>query len=89
MAADCETDGYLSSSGLQEPSEARAPVANQPSTAPPLPSAAPCVETPPFEAPPTEAPPTPAVPALRFPSVSYRQMLKVMELLKDRSQGQF
>lgn len=66
--SDCETDGYLSSSGLQEPSEARAPVANQPSTAPPLPSAAPCVETPPFEAPPTEAPPTPAVPALRFPS---------------------
>ncbi|XP_058625929.1 serine/threonine-protein kinase WNK4 isoform X2 [Onychostoma macrolepis] len=68
--SDCETDGYLSSSGLQDPSEARVPVANQPSTAPQPTSGAPHVETPPIEAPPTEAPPTPAaaIPALRFPS---------------------
>ncbi|XP_073689555.1 serine/threonine-protein kinase WNK4 [Garra rufa] len=68
--SDCETDGYLSSSGLQEPSEIRVPVASQPSTAPQPSSGAPQVETPPIEAPPTEAPPTPAagIPALRFPS---------------------
>ncbi|XP_050959459.1 serine/threonine-protein kinase WNK4 [Labeo rohita] len=63
--SDCETDGYLSSSGLQEPSEVRGPVANQPSTAPQPTSGAPQVETPP-----TEAASTPAavIPALRFPS---------------------
>ncbi|XP_026065895.1 serine/threonine-protein kinase WNK4-like [Carassius auratus] len=68
--SDCETDGYLSSSGLQEPSEARVPVTNQPPTAPQPTSGAPRVETPPIEAPPTEAPPPPAaaIPALRFPS---------------------
>ncbi|XP_067237749.1 serine/threonine-protein kinase WNK4 isoform X2 [Chanodichthys erythropterus] len=68
--SDCETDGYLSPSGLQEPSESRAPVTNQPSTAPLPTSGAPRVETPPIEGPPTEAPPTPAaaIPALRFPS---------------------
>uniref|UniRef100_A0A8C1L4S7 Serine/threonine-protein kinase WNK4 n=1 Tax=Cyprinus carpio TaxID=7962 RepID=A0A8C1L4S7_CYPCA len=66
--SDCETDGYLSSSGLQETSDV--PVANQPTTAPQPTSGAPRVETPPIEAPPTEVPPTPAaaIPALRFPS---------------------
>lgn len=73
MAADCETDGYLSSSGIQDPSEARVPVANQASTAPQPTSGAPHVETPPTEAPPPEATPPPAaeIPALRFPSVRY------------------
>ncbi|XP_067268660.1 serine/threonine-protein kinase WNK4 isoform X2 [Pseudorasbora parva] len=68
--SDCETDGYLSPSGLQEPSESRAPVVNQPSTAPQLTSGALRVESPPIEAPSTEAPPTAAaaIPALRFPS---------------------
>ncbi|XP_058233651.1 serine/threonine-protein kinase WNK4 isoform X2 [Hemibagrus wyckioides] len=66
--SDCETDGYLSSSGLQEPPEA------------PTPSSAPSVTEPPTEpintdAPGVEAPPTEAspdkddlIPALRFPS---------------------
>lgn len=68
--SDCETDGYLSPSGLQDPSEPRAPVTNQPFTVPQPTSGAPRVETPPVEAPPTEATPTPAaaIPALRFPS---------------------
>ncbi|XP_026063381.1 serine/threonine-protein kinase WNK4-like isoform X1 [Carassius auratus] len=68
--SDCETDGYLSSSGIQDLSEARVPVANQASTAPQPTSGAPHVETPPTEAPPPEATPPPAaeIPALRFPS---------------------
>ncbi|KAK3532636.1 hypothetical protein QTP86_027367 [Hemibagrus guttatus] len=68
--SDCETDGYLSSSGLQEPLEAPRP----------SPSSAPSVTEPPTEpinvdAPGVEAPPTEAssvkndpIPALRFPS---------------------
>uniref|UniRef100_A0A8C2I8I5 Serine/threonine-protein kinase WNK4 n=1 Tax=Cyprinus carpio TaxID=7962 RepID=A0A8C2I8I5_CYPCA len=63
--SDCETDGYLSSSGLQDPSEARVPVANQASTASQQTSGAPHVETSPIEAPPT---PATEIPALRFPS---------------------
>ncbi|KAI7803236.1 putative serine/threonine-protein kinase WNK4 [Triplophysa rosa] len=69
--SDCETDGYLSSSGHQEPSESRPPVAlNQPSTASQPASVTPHMEAPPIEAPPTEAHITPAapIPALRFPS---------------------
>ncbi|KTG00731.1 hypothetical protein cypCar_00019540, partial [Cyprinus carpio] len=65
IIADCETDGYLSSSGLQDPSEARVPVANQASTASQQTSGAPHVETSPIEAPPT---PAAEIPALRFPS---------------------
>ncbi|XP_043085309.1 serine/threonine-protein kinase WNK4 isoform X2 [Puntigrus tetrazona] len=67
--SDCETDGYLSSSGLQDPSEARVPVANHASPTPQPTSGAPHMETPPTEAVSTEAPPTAAaIPALRFPS---------------------
>ncbi|XP_061079931.1 serine/threonine-protein kinase WNK4 [Conger conger] len=57
--SDCETDGYLSSSGLQDPLEGPPPAMANPSSAQPA------------EAPPTtEAPPTlaPPIPALRFPS---------------------
>ncbi|XP_051571261.1 serine/threonine-protein kinase WNK4-like isoform X1 [Myxocyprinus asiaticus] len=69
-ASDCETDGYLSSSGLQESSEGHNPVASQPSTAPQPTSVMPNAEAPTIEAPPTEAPPISAapIPALRFPS---------------------
>ncbi|XP_017309995.1 serine/threonine-protein kinase WNK4 isoform X4 [Ictalurus punctatus] len=68
--SDCETDGYLSSSGLQEPLDASCPA----------PSSAPSVTAPPpdvrntdvafVEAPPTEASPVKnaPIPALRFPS---------------------
>ncbi|XP_051994343.1 serine/threonine-protein kinase WNK4-like [Xyrauchen texanus] len=69
-ASDCETDGYLSASGLQEPSEGHGPAACQPSTAPQPTSVTPHVEVPSIEVPPTEAPPSLAapIPALRFPS---------------------
>ncbi|XP_056608680.1 serine/threonine-protein kinase WNK4 isoform X2 [Triplophysa dalaica] len=69
--SDCETDGYLSSSGHPDPSDSRPPVmVNQPSTASQPASVTPQMEAPPIEAPPTEAPITPAppIPALRFPS---------------------
>ncbi|XP_053468352.1 serine/threonine-protein kinase WNK4 isoform X8 [Ictalurus furcatus] len=68
--SDCETDGYLSSSGLQEPLDASCPA----------PSSAPSVTAPPpdvrnidvafVEAPPAEASPVKnaPIPALRFPS---------------------
>jgi len=69
MAADCETDGYLSPSGLQDPTESLTPVANQPLTVSQPISGAPRVETPPTEATPT---PAAAIPALRFPSVGYQ-----------------
>ncbi|KAK2836175.1 hypothetical protein Q7C36_014044, partial [Tachysurus vachellii] len=68
--SDCETDGYLSSSGLQEPLEAPCPM---PSSAPSLtePPTEPInVVKPVVEAPPTEALPAKddPIPALRFPS---------------------
>ncbi|XP_055050474.2 serine/threonine-protein kinase WNK4 isoform X2 [Misgurnus anguillicaudatus] len=68
--SDCETDGYLSSSGLQEPSESRPPVVNQPATASQPTGGTSHAEAPPVEAPPTEAPTSPAepIPALRYPS---------------------
>lgn len=72
LAADCETDGYLSPSGLQEPPEASRPT---PSSAPSVP--APLTEAVNADAPVAEAPPTEEspeanalIPALCFPSVS-------------------
>ncbi|XP_036397337.1 serine/threonine-protein kinase WNK4 [Megalops cyprinoides] len=53
--SDCETDGYLSSSGLQDPMEGLSPAASH----------APCTPALPTEIPPIHAPP---IPALRFPS---------------------
>ncbi|KAI1896541.1 hypothetical protein AGOR_G00095830 [Albula goreensis] len=53
--SDCETDGYLSSSGLQDPLEALPPAA----------SPALFLQAPPTETPPSDTPP---IPALRFPS---------------------
>ncbi|KAJ8379030.1 hypothetical protein AAFF_G00231990 [Aldrovandia affinis] len=53
--SDCETDGYLSSSGLQDPLELLPPAANP----------APCTMAPPTKTPPSDVPP---IPALRFPS---------------------
>ncbi|KAK1785599.1 hypothetical protein P4O66_018954 [Electrophorus voltai] len=69
-ASDCETDGYLSSSGLQEPSESLPPVANPAYPPAPPPNETAHVEAPVAETPPTEAPHAQAVPvpALRFPS---------------------
>ncbi|XP_035381614.1 serine/threonine-protein kinase WNK4 isoform X2 [Electrophorus electricus] len=69
-ASDCETDGYLSSSGLQEPSESLPPVANPAYPPAPRPNETAHVEAPVAETPPTEAPHAQAVPvpALRFPS---------------------
>ncbi|XP_026801823.3 serine/threonine-protein kinase WNK4 isoform X1 [Pangasianodon hypophthalmus] len=68
--SDCETDGYLSSSGLQEPLEASCPT---PSSVPSViapPTEAMNTDVPVFEAPPTEASPVKnaPIPALRFPS---------------------
>lgn len=79
MTADCETDGYLSSSGHPDPSDSRPPVVvNQPSTASQPASVTPHMEAPPIEAPPTEAPitPAPTIPALRFPSVGSLRALE-------------
>ncbi|XP_035261873.1 serine/threonine-protein kinase WNK4 [Anguilla anguilla] len=53
--SDCETDGYLSSSGLQDPPEAL----------PPAVGPFPCAPAPPPQTPPTSVSP---MPALRFPS---------------------
>ncbi|XP_042564613.1 serine/threonine-protein kinase WNK4 isoform X2 [Clupea harengus] len=61
--SDCETDGYLSSSGLQEPSEGPPPEATPTPVAP-----ATTVETPCPESRRPEAEPEGPVPALRFPS---------------------
>lgn len=57
LTADCETDGYLSSSGLQDPLESL-PLAASPQS--------PCAPVQPSETPPVNTPP---MPALRFPSV--------------------
>ncbi|XP_064172571.1 serine/threonine-protein kinase WNK4 isoform X1 [Anguilla rostrata] len=64
--SDCETDGYLSSSGVQDPPEGPPPAPANPANA----SSAPPTEAPPSEASLSEAPPTlaPPIPALRFPS---------------------
>ncbi|KAJ7992566.1 hypothetical protein DPEC_G00280020 [Dallia pectoralis] len=59
--SDCETDGYLSSSGFQDPAEG--PPAFPPPV--PLPLEIPQIETPAVEDPPPKAPP---IPALRFQS---------------------
>lgn len=73
MAADGETDGYLSSSGLHEALEGPSPVMNSTlSTAKAATNETAHMEALAAETPPTEAPPlqTIPVPALRFPSVS-------------------
>ncbi|XP_062872117.1 serine/threonine-protein kinase WNK4 [Trichomycterus rosablanca] len=68
--SDCETDGYLSPSGLQEPLEAPPPVTNPTPTVLATPNEAVQIETAAVEAPYTEAPSVPGtpIPALRFPS---------------------
>lgn len=66
MAADCETDGYLSSSGLQEPSEGPPP---ELTPAPIAPTTTTTVETPHPESPSPVVELEAPVPALRFPSV--------------------
>ncbi|XP_030649325.1 serine/threonine-protein kinase WNK4 [Chanos chanos] len=63
--SDCETDGYLSSSGLQEPSEGPLPSQNPAPAAPPPPMETSHADVPPVEAPPIQDAP---IPALRFPS---------------------
>ncbi|KAJ8251886.1 hypothetical protein GJAV_G00226520 [Gymnothorax javanicus] len=61
--SDCETDGYLSSSGRQDPTEGPLPASANPGSAQ-------LAEAPPREGSQTEAPLTlaPPIPALRFPS---------------------
>ncbi|XP_036409049.1 serine/threonine-protein kinase WNK4-like isoform X2 [Megalops cyprinoides] len=63
--SDCETDGYLSSSGFQDALEGPLPLAQPVGS-----TSAPTTEAPPSETAPTEATPTaaPPIPALRFPS---------------------
>ncbi|KAK6311750.1 hypothetical protein J4Q44_G00174140 [Coregonus suidteri] len=67
--SDCEMDGYLSSSGFQDPRDSplQPPVNSAPSstTPVPLPLETPRIETLAIKAPPPDAPP---IPALRFPS---------------------
>ncbi|XP_041943777.1 serine/threonine-protein kinase WNK4 isoform X3 [Alosa sapidissima] len=66
--SDCETDGYLSSSGLQEHSEGP-PQEAAPAAPAPVTSATATVEMPRPESPSPAAGPEAPVPALRFPSV--------------------
>eukprot|EP00063_Salmo_salar_P073971 XP_014048806.1 PREDICTED: serine/threonine-protein kinase WNK4-like isoform X3 [Salmo salar] len=67
--SDCEMDGYLSSSGFQDPGDSplQPPVNSSPSsiTPVPLPLEIPRIEALAIKAPPPDAPP---IPALRFPS---------------------
>ncbi|XP_060752930.1 serine/threonine-protein kinase WNK1 isoform X2 [Tachysurus vachellii] len=68
--SDCETDGYLSSSGLQEPLEAPCPMSSSAPSLTEPPTEPINVVKPVVEAPPTEALPAKddPIPALRFPS---------------------
>nr|XP_046160381.1 serine/threonine-protein kinase WNK4-like [Oncorhynchus gorbuscha] len=67
--SDCEMDGYLSSSGFQDPGDSplQPPINSAPSsiTPVPLPLEIPHIEALAIKAPPPDAPP---IPALRFPS---------------------
>uniref|UniRef100_A0A673ZTW1 Serine/threonine-protein kinase WNK4 n=1 Tax=Salmo trutta TaxID=8032 RepID=A0A673ZTW1_SALTR len=86
--SDCEMDGYLSSSGFQDPGDPhlQPPVNSAPSSITPvqLPLEIPHIEALAIKAPSPDAPP---IPALRFPSVGSLYASDVTSGLSDGNEG--